>query len=474
MENRNQRGYKHIPPHRIEEVLTDSHAHISFPQFNEDRFEVVKRAREKGVKYILEVGCGGKELRKMAEKISSTYEEVYFSVGIHPHDAEREGELNEDEISLLLKNEKFVALGETGLDFVKSCSSRESQRKTFEKTIELSKKFNLPLIIHTRGAMDEAIDIISKSDLHSGGVFHCFSGNYEQAKIILNLGFFISVPCTITYKNSSLKEIVQKIPVEALLIETDSPYLPPQHARGKRNEPSNVFYVAEEISRIKNLSLDDVKRVTNLNFHRAFRIPFEPEPKIAYRIRNSLYLNITNRCTNSCTFCGKKRSWFVKGHYLKLEREPDVEEIISSIDDPSNYDEIVFCGYGEPLLRLDVVKKVCEDLRKKSARKIRIDTDGLANTVHKIDVPKFLKGFVDVYSVSLNAHDEESYAKLCRPPQGIKGFADVLDFIKSAVKHAEVIVTIVDIPGAVDKEKVEKICHDLKVHLRVRVYNDLG
>jgi len=199
-----------------------------------------------------------------------------------------------------------------------------------------------------------------------------------------------------------------------------------------------------------------------------------PKGKIVYPIRNSLYLNLTNRCSNRCTFCWKNASYFVKGHDLELSREPDSRELLEAIGDPKRYSEVVFCGFGEPLLRLDLVKTVAAELKKKGG-KIRIDTDGQANLVYGRNILPELKGLVDSVSVSLNAENAQKYHRICRSPFGEKGFEGVLDFLREARKVIpEVTATALTMPG-VDLEACRRLAEEeLGVKFRPRAYDEVG
>ncbi len=266
------------------------------------------------------------------------------------------------------------------------------------------------------------------------------------------------------------------VPVERMLVETDSPFLTPQPERGKRNEPAFLRHVAEELAKIKGLSPEDVGRITTRNVRRLFGIgPELPRGEIAYRIRNSLYLNITNDCTNECVFCRRLKNPVVKGHDLYLEKQPTFEEIVAAIGDPSGGEEIVFCGYGEPLLRLELVKKVARFLREKGFGNLRIDTNGQANLIHGRNVVPELAELVTRYSVSLNAATAEEYYQLCRPKYGLRAYEEVKKFILECKRHgASVVVTVVALPG-IDLEACRRVAEgELGVPLRVRVYNEVG
>jgi len=259
-----------------------------------------------------------------------------------------------------------------------------------------------------------------------------------------------------------------------MLTETDCPYLAPQPWRGRRCEPAQVRATAEELARIKGLTLADVARVTSLNAFRLFGIgQVDQRTRIAYTIRNSLYLNVTNRCTNRCTFCAKFKDFTVKGHQLCLEHEPGAAEVIAAIGDPSSYDEVVFCGYGEPLLRLDLVKEVAAWLKARGAT-VRINTDGQANLVHGRDILPDLAGLVDTLSVSLNAPDAATYQRVCRSACGEAGYPAILDFLRRARLHIpSVIATAVTLPG-IDIAACRKVAEELGVGFRERIYNEVG
>jgi TatD DNase family protein len=290
------------------------------------------------------------------------------------------------------------------------------------------------------------------------------------------MGFFISIPGTVTFsKATTQQEVVRCIPLEKILLETDCPYLAPEPYRGKRNEPAFIRNTAEKVASLKSLSFEDVCRITSLNARALFGIGEElPKGKIVYPIRNSLYLNLTNRCSNLCTFCAKKASYVVKGHDLELSREPSAEELVQAVGDPQRYQEIVFCGFGEPLLRLETVKTVAAELKKKGAR-VRIDTDGQANLVYGRNILPELKGLVDAVSVSLNAESPEKYQRLCRSPFGEESFHGILDFIREAKKVIpEVVATIVEMPG-VDVEACRRLAEEgLGVKFKRRAYDEVG
>ncbi len=456
-------------------MFFDSHAHLDLSPLSDAEEPVVRRARDAGVSRIVTIGIDPESSGK-AVGIAHRYAGVYASVGLHPHDAAR---LSEDAISGLENLslcDKVVAIGETGLDFFRDRAPRDLQRAAFREQIRLARRRNLPVVVHDRDAHDDVLSILSEEKAAEvGGIIHCFSGDLSMARKALRMNFLISIPGAITYRSSATQvEAVRGLPLDRLLIETDSPFLAPVPHRGKTNEPSYVPLVAAKIAEIQGVTVDDVARATTRSAIALFRIPAEEEVRVAYRIRNSLYLNITNRCTNACTFCAKRRDYHVKGHLLKLPGEPAVREVLILVGDPTAYDEIVFCGFGEPLLRLPDVLEISRELKRRGGR-VRVNTDGLANLVHGRNILPDLEGLVDALSVSLNAADAESYAQVCPNRFGAASFPALLDFLREAPKHVpSVVATAVALPGQ-DHDAVRRLAEAIPgISFRLRPYDDVG
>jgi len=440
--------------------LIDSHAHIYGKEFSADFDEMMQRAADAGVETLIVIGADLESSIEAAE-IAQKHPNIYAAVGIHPHDANRVTEACYQRIMELAQScKKVVAIGEIGLDFYRDRSPRADQELVFRRFIRLARDLKLPVIIHDRDA---------------GGVLHCFSGDLQMANECIELGFYISIPGTVTYPNNlALHQVVKGIKTEHLLVETDCPYLSPVPFRGKRNEPAYVRLTAEKIAELKGLSLADVARITTVNCEILFRLAnYEQHETIAYKIRNSLYLNITNRCSNRCTFCAKFDDFTVKGHHLLLKQEPSVKTVLAAIGNRSDFDEIVFCGYGEPLIRLDLIKEVAAELKKRGHR-IRINTDGQANLVHGRNILPELAGIIDTISVSLNSADPEQYQQLCQTPFKDDGFKAVCDFLRAAPSFIPtVIATAVTLPE-VDIEAVKSLAAELGVSFREREYAEVG
>jgi TatD DNase family protein len=457
-------------------MLIDSHCHLEMEDFDGDRDGVIARALEQGVDYIVTVATTIPDAQKALE-IARKHEPVYVAMGIHPHEVKDIQAGDYDRLRSLAGEEKVVGFGEIGLDFYRNHSPRQVQLDRFRELLRIGKELGLPIIIHDRDAHQETLKILEEEKNGSWkGVFHCFSGDADMARRVVEMGFYISIPGTVTFKKSEIQqEVVRRIPLEKILLETDAPYLTPEPHRGKRNEPAYVRHTAEKIAALKGLSIADVGRITSLNVKRLFGIGKEiPRGKVAYEIRNSLYLNLTNRCSNRCTFCAKNQSFFVKGHELRLGREPSAEELLQAVGDPQRYREIVFCGFGEPLLRLDTVQAVAREVKKRGAR-VRIDTDGQANLVYGRNILPELQGLVDAVSVSLNAENPEQYHRLCRSAFGEAGFQGVLDFLREAKKYIpEVVATVVDMPG-VDVAACRRLAEEtLGVKFKIRAYDEVG
>lgn len=246
-------------------MLIDSHTHLEMEDFDGDRDAVVERARQAGVGYMITVGTSIAYCKKALE-VAGRYPGIYVAVGIHPHDAQDIDETTYDELREMAALEKVVAYGEIGLDFFRNLSPRQVQIERFGEQLDLAVEIGLPVIIHDREAHRETLDMLGARQERLRGVIHCFSGDRAMAKKCLALGFSISVPGTVTFdKAEELRRVVQYVPLEFLLVETDAPYLAPQPHRGKRNEPAYVAKTAAKIAELKGLSYEEVASRTTEN-----------------------------------------------------------------------------------------------------------------------------------------------------------------------------------------------------------------
>jgi TatD DNase family protein len=452
--------------------MIDTHCHIDMQEFDADRAEVIERAVAGGIEALVAVSSDAASILKVLEAAAS-HSAVYAALGLHPHNAKDFSDQLFDALVALARNPKVVAIGETGLDYHHDHCPRDVQRAVLERHAELAQLTGLPLIVHSREAQADTLDALKKCGV-TNGVLHCFSGDADMAREVVSMGLCISIAGPVTYKkNDALREVVKIIPDQYLLLETDAPYLSPEPLRGRRNEPAFIFNTAQVVADVRGVTLDDIQRITTINAKRLFGIGHAPrEGEIAYKIRNSLYLNITNRCPNRCSFCVRFKQDYVKGHYLHLLHEPSVLELQSAIGDLRDHDEIVFCGYGEPLIRLDTVTALAAWIKEKGGI-VRINTNGQGSLIHGRDILPEFKGLVDRISISLDAHDEATYNRLCLP--SMEGaYAAVLDFIKKARGVIpDVTVTVVDAHG-VDIEKCRAIADELGVKFRLRHLDTVG
>ena len=260
-------------------MFTDSHAHIDGPEFDADRGEVIERAHAAGVTTILNVGTGDPNsgVFERAVELGRNNPSIYTAVGTHPHDARFYDDAAEQKTKdLITGGERVVAWGEIGLDFHYDNSPRDVQMDVFRRQLRAARACDVPVIIHTREAENETIEILRTEyeGAERRGVFHCFTGSKELAKQALELDFMISFSGIVTFRKAEdLREIAKQIPIENLLIETDCPFLAPVPHRGNRNEPAYVVEVARCIAELRGLPIEEVAQVTTENFKRFLRVP---------------------------------------------------------------------------------------------------------------------------------------------------------------------------------------------------------
>lgn len=259
-------------------MLFDTHMHINHSKFDDDREEVLKRAQEQGVGMMVNVGFNRETIPETLE-LAEKYDFIYAAIGWHPTDAIEMTETDLAWLEQLCDHEKVVALGEMGLDYHWDTSPKEVQKEVFRKQIDLAKRKALPIIIHNREAHQDVIDILREENAKEvGGIMHCYSGSWEIAKLALDMNFYISFGGPVTFKNAKQpKEVLAKVPLDRLLIETDCPYLTPHPFRGKRNEPGYVRLVAEAAAEIKGMTVEDIEKITTENAKNVFNLMSDNE-----------------------------------------------------------------------------------------------------------------------------------------------------------------------------------------------------
>lgn len=252
-------------------MLIDTHAHINVEQFDEDREQAIERALDAGVTRIVNIGYN-RETIPSSLKLAEEYDFIYSTVGWYPQDAINMEEGDLEWLESLCSHPKVVAIGEIGLDYYWDTSPKELQQQIFREQIRLARRMNLPIVIHNREAHGDVVRILKEENAAEvGGIMHCFSGSWEIAKQCLDMNFYISFGGPITFKNAVRpKEVLAKVPLDRLLIETDCPYLTPHPYRGKRNEPAYVRYVAEAAAEIKGIEMEEIARITTENAFQVF------------------------------------------------------------------------------------------------------------------------------------------------------------------------------------------------------------
>jgi TatD DNase family protein len=257
--------------------IIDSHAHLEGDAFNSDREAMLARAREAGVEALLAIGSGTAPQERLDAAIpyAEQHDWIYATVGIHPHDAQTATEEDFARLEELARHPRVIAMGEMGLDYYYDHSPREAQQRVFHRQLEQARAVKLPVVIHCRDAWDDCLGILEEDWRASGlgGIFHCFTGTVAEARRGLDMGFLVSFAGNLTYpKMEGLRATSRELPLDRILTETDSPFLPPQGRRGKRNEPALVVEVAQALANVRNLGRDEVAAATAANFRQFFRL----------------------------------------------------------------------------------------------------------------------------------------------------------------------------------------------------------
>jgi TatD DNase family protein len=256
----------------------DSHCHIDGPEYDADREDVIARARDAGVTTMLNVGTGdpGSGAFERAVELAEKYPDIYVAVGVHPHDAKLfDDEAERTLVELAKQSKRIIAWGEIGLDYHYDHSPRDVQREVFRRQLCIARELNLPVVIHSREADDDTIQILREelAGYDRGGVLHCFGGTLKMAQDAIELGFYISFAGNLTFKKADdLQAIARELPLDRLLVETDCPYLTPVPFRGKRNEPARVVETAKFLAELKGRELEEVGKITSRNFAGLFRV----------------------------------------------------------------------------------------------------------------------------------------------------------------------------------------------------------
>jgi len=252
--------------------MIDSHCHLDFKDFDNNREEVIEEARRAGVHTIVNIGADLLTSQRSVA-LADKYDMIYATVGVHPHDAQTLDDPTFDEIKKLATHDKVKAIGEIGLDYYRDLSPRPVQKKAFHRQMQLAVELNLPVVIHTRNSFEDTYAIAREyaQDI-PGGVFHCFPGTADEAFRVFDLGFIIAVGGVITYKNASMAVTASEVPLDRIMIETDAPYLTPVPHRGKTNRPAYVAFVRDKLAELRSISSREVERATDRTARKFYRL----------------------------------------------------------------------------------------------------------------------------------------------------------------------------------------------------------
>lgn len=255
-------------------MFVDTHAHLDFESFNEDRDAVIQRAIEKKVTNIITIGTNI-ETSKRAIGFAENFVGIYAAVGIHPSDCAEAKDADYEEIEKLSQHKKVIAIGEIGLDYYRMYTDKDTQKAAFKRQIAIAKRVKLPVIVHTRESQEDSLNVLlNEGASEVSGVLHSFSGDLKLLEKVLATNFYVSYTGGVTFKNSTTDELVKNTPVERMLLETDSPFITPVPFRGKRNEPSFVIHTAKKIAEIKGISIEELARITSENATHLFGTSF--------------------------------------------------------------------------------------------------------------------------------------------------------------------------------------------------------
>ncbi len=252
--------------------MIDTHCHLDFDVYNDRRDEIVAEANAAGVHTIINIGVDPDSSVRSVE-LAHTYDSIYAAVGVHPHDAKTLNDEVEHQIRELAHRPKVVAIGEIGLDYYRNLSPRSVQRRAFCRQMEMAVELGLPIVIHTRESFQETVDIVREyaADL-TGGVFHCFPGNVDDAFEVIDLGFAVSFGGVITFKNAKMAHVATRVPLDKIILETDAPFLSPEPYRGKENHPAYVMYVYRKLAELRGISVKETEQVVDRTAQKLFRL----------------------------------------------------------------------------------------------------------------------------------------------------------------------------------------------------------
>ena len=458
-------------------MVVDSYACLAHPSFDRDVHEVVRRARYSGVEIVLSAGaanlCGASAERTL--ELARTHDAVYAAIGIRPKDAASLDSRLLNQLNRWLGQPKVSFLGGIGLDYSLKDADRESQLRALTLQLRIARERRLPLALHCRGAWRDLVRILQEEagGRRYCGFLHDFAGSPKAGLELAGMGLLLSFSGRVARGVSgNLARLLAGLRLDQVLVETDAPHraLP---SSGRRSEPADAVAVARALAQAMDVTFTDVARNTTRNFRKLAGLPLPRDGDIlVYQIRDRLYVNLTNRCTARCVFCRRESDPVASGYDLSLSRDYSAAEYLEAIGDPRHYAEIVFCGFGEPTLRLPELVEIARFAKSHGVR-TRVNTNGHGNLIHGRNIVPELAPCLDEVSVSIDTADPQSYEKLVRPDFGPESFRAVIDFILLCkVAIPQVTITVVDLP-TVDLEACRRLAQELGVEFRGRAYQPM-
>jgi TatD DNase family protein len=399
--------------------MIDSHAHLDHSHYQDDFEDVVERAVVDGVRAIVNIGYDAKSTRATADFVEK-YPFFYGVLGTHPHDASGHTLEYEVELKNLLDRPRMIGVGEIGLDYYYDHSPRDVQRKVFRRMLWMARLKDKPVVIHCRDAERDVLEMLASERMRFRGIFHAFSHDASVASRATELGFHLGIGGVATFKNSKLTEILQSVPLERIVLETDSPYLTPHPFRGRRNEPAMVGHVAEALARIHGIPPEEIVRQTTENFALAMRIEQKSLPRPVYKIGNKVYIHTTPAIDPD-----------------ELADMAAEAAIGTAPGGPGSaggggVEEAVVCGFYEPLEHIDQVSAVAGRLRP-SGVPVRVVTGSRGHAAVGHDAAGDLVGVVDSVTVRMYGCAAAQHERAANTGLGESAFNSLVEFAKGAV-----------------------------------------
>ncbi len=398
--------------------MIDSHCHIDLEEFDDDRDFAIAHALGDGVRAILNVGFN-RERARATDDLVARYDFFYGVVGLHPHDADDYDEVLVESFDRMLDHPRILGVGEVGLDFHHDRAPREVQERVFRRMIQLAHHKSAPLVIHCREAFDDALRILEEEGPPYRGIFHAFGGTLEQASRAIELGFHLGIGGVVTYRNSGLAEVVSQVPLDRIVLETDSPYLTPQPWRGRRNEPAYVLQVLRRVAAAHDVSPAEVSAATDEAFCRAMGLAPDLLPGPVFRVGARAWIHVDGVDDDE-----------VEAALERLGGAPErAADAGDAVDEAAA--EVILCGLTDPLAHPQRVRALAEGARERGWR-VRVDTDAGARDA---EAPAALAGVVDELVVRFYGVTPEQHDRVAWPPGGVEGFDALCETVRTAVRE---------------------------------------